>query len=163
MGSAINFPGGIVSSMIEGERQRVHPCIIRREPENGPSHIITPCRSQLKHIKPSLRPCPRCHRQQLPEVTHAGLQEGQEMGTCLPRHGNLHPPAGRAAPKTTHFKSWKEEPQDGNLQFSCRTWAVREGCRRKSCHFGDSFSRTRYHYPVSTSDRNRRRLLSRHK
>lgn len=107
----------------------------------------------LGSLNPPRVPVPDVAHRSPPEGTAAAPPEGQETGTCLPRHGSLHPPAGRAAPKTTRFKSLKEEPQDGNRQFSRHAWAVREGCRRKSCHFGDSFSRTQdiiiQHLPVT--------------
>lgn len=90
IGSTIHFP---------------RSCSLRHRKENKtPSskgrwrmvlHVITPRRSQLENIKPSLCPCPRCHRQQVPEVTC-----GRTRGWFLP------PPAraGKAAPKPTHLE-----------------------------------------------------------
>lgn len=110
------------------------------------------------------RPRPR-RCQQLPEVPAVLLQEGN-VGDRRGQEGYLPPtppqppPSGRkSCLRSSQFEEFERSHRTATLQFSCRTWAARGGCRRKSCHFGDLFSCGRYYYPASASDRNRRRPL----
>lgn len=86
---------------------------------------------------------------------NAGDRRGQE--SYLPPTPPQPPPSGRKGCLRSY--PFERSHRTGTLQFSCRTWAARGGCRRKSCHFGDLFSCRRYYYPASASDRNRRRPL----
>lgn len=121
--------------------------------------LVGPSSSKLNQ-----RPRPR-RCQQLPEVPAVLLQEGNAgdrrgQESYLPPTPPQPPPSGRkSCLRSSQFEEFERSHRTATLQFSCRTWAARGGCRRKSCHFGDLFSCRRYYYPASASDRNRRRPL----
>lgn len=121
--------------------------------------LVGPSSSKLNQ-----RPRPR-RCQQLPEVPAVLLQEGNAgdrrgQEGYLPPTPPQPPPSGRkSCLRSSQFEEFERSHRTATLQFACRTWAARGGCRRKSCHFGDLFSCRRYYYPASASDRNRRRPL----